>query len=188
LDYGTLKNSLFYGNTNWTTKTYTLGGTVRCRINTGSPKIYNLTVVNNVVKDKNLPAGIYNENGVGYVRNCVSVGNLAYDSGTTQYVDANDIGIAQGVSDTKLSHSLMYPYSGNIDGYTGLVIADPAFKNGLSGDYRLSSASPCVNTGTNLTFSVNDLDLAGKRRVNKKIIDMGCYEDQSRDGMRVIIR
>lgn len=188
LDYGMLKNSLFYGNTNMTANTYTLGGTVRCRKNTGSPKFYNLTVVNNVVKDKNLPAGIYNENGVGYVRNCVSVGNLAYDSGAKQYVDANDIGIAQGVSDTKLSHSLMYPYSGNIDGYTGLVIADPAFKNGLSGDYRLMSASPCVNAGTNLSYTVNDLDLSGKKRINKKIVDMGCYENQSLDGMRVIIR
>ena len=190
LEYGTLKNSLFYGNTNMTTKPYTLGGAVRCRKEIGSPKIYNLTVVNNVnvVKDKILPAGIYNENGVGYVRNCVSVGNLAYDSGTKQYVDANDIGIAQGVSDTKLSHSLMYPYSGNIDGYTGLLIADPAFKNGLSGDYRLMSASPCVNAGTNLSYTVSDLDLSGKKRINKKIVDMGCYENQSLDGMRVIIR
>ncbi len=186
LDYGMLKNSLFYGNTNMTAQPYALGGTVRCR--TGSPKIYNLTVVNNVVKDKNLPAGIYNIEGKGYVRNCVSVGNLAYDSVTEQYVDANDIGIAQGVSDTKLSHSLMYPYSGDIDGYTGLVIADPAFKNGLSGDYRLSSASPCVNAGTNLSYTVNDLDLSGKKRINKKIVDMGCYENQSLDGMRVIIR
>ena len=186
LDYGILKNSLFYGNTNMTAQKYVLGGAVRCR--TGSPKIYNLTVVNNVVKDKNLPAGIYNVEGKGDVRNCISVGNLAYDSGTKQYVDANDIGISQGVSDTKLSHSLMYPYSGNIDGYTGLVIADPAFKNGLSGDYRLSSASPCVNAGTNLSYTVNDLDLSGKKRINKKIVDMGCYENQSLDGMRVIIR
>lgn len=190
LDYGTLKNSLFYGNTNMTADSKTPGGAVRCRSSKGSPKIYNLTVVNNVVKNnvKIFPAGIYNENGVGYVRNCVSVGNLAYDPNTKQYVDANDIGIAQGVSDTKLSHSLMYPYSGDIDGYTGLVIADPAFKNGLSGDYRLMNASPCVNAGTNLSYTVSDLDLSGKKRINKKIVDMGCYENQSLDGMRVIIR
>lgn len=190
LDYGMLKNCLFVGNTNMTADSKTPGGAVRCRTGKGSPKIYNLTVVNNVVKNnvKIFPAGIYNENGVGYVRNCVSVGNLAYDPDTEQYVDANDIGIAQGVSDTKLSHSLMYPYSGDIDGYTGLVIADPAFKNGLSGDYRLMNASPCVNAGTNLSYTVNDLDLSGKKRINKKIVDMGCYENQSLDGMRVIIR
>lgn len=186
LDYGILKNSLFVGNTNMTVQKYVLGGTVRCR--NGSPKIYNLTVVNNVVEKNKLPAGIYNVNGKGYVRNCISVGNLAYDSDTEQYVDANDIGIAQGVSDTKLSHSLMYPYSGDIDGYTGLKNEDPMFRNPFSGDYRLMSASPCVNAGTNLSYTVSDLDLAGKRRVNKKIIDMGCYEDQSLDGMRVIIR
>lgn len=186
LDYGILKNSLFVGNTNMTVQKYVLGGTVRCR--NGSPKIYNLTVVNNVVEKNKLPAGIYNVNGKGYVRNCISVGNLAYDSVTEQYVDANDIGIAQGVSDTKLSHSLMYPYSGDIDGYTGLLIADPAFKNGLSGDYRLMNASPCVNAGTNLSYTVSDLDLSGKKRINKKIVDMGCYENQSLDGMRVIVR
>lgn len=195
LEYGILKNCLFVGNTNMTAQKYALGGTVRCRTGKGKPKIYNLTIVNNVVTNvknnvdkKIFPAGIYNENGVGYVRNCVSVGNLAYDPNTEQYVDANDIGIAQGVSDTKLSHSLMYPYSGDIDGYTGLVIADPAFKNGLSGDYRLMNASPCVNAGTNLSYTVNDLDLSGKKRINKKIVDMGCYENQSLDGMRVIVR
>ena len=188
LEHGMLKNSLFYGNTNMTTQSYTLGGAVRCRKNTGSPKIYNLTVVNNVVKDKNLPAGIYNESGVGDVRNCVSVGNLAYDSDTEQYVDANDIGVNQGADVKNVSHSLMYPFNGDVNGYTGLKNEDPMFRNPFSGDYRLMSASPCVNAGTNLSYTVNDLDLSGKKRINKKIVDMGCYENQSLDGMRVIIR
>ncbi len=51
------------------------------------------------------------------------------------------------------------------------------FKNPAARDYSLASGSPCINAGTNLAWmTANAVDLAGKKRVEMRIVDMGAYE------------
>ena len=56
------------------------------------------------------------------------------------------------------------------------IATDPMFMNAAQDDYRLQSGSPCLNSGTNLTWTVGALDLAGNTRVSGGIVDLGAYE------------
>jgi len=58
------------------------------------------------------------------------------------------------------------------------VASNPKFADHLSGNYRLASGSPCINTGLNAGWGTGALDLDGNRRIDpwSNIIDMGCFE------------
>jgi hypothetical protein len=50
----------------------------------------------------------------------------------------------------------------------------------VTGDYRLSSQSPCIDTGDpNYTADANAVDLAGRPRIDDGRVDIGAYEYQS---------
>ena len=56
---------------------------------------------------------------------------------------------------------------------------NPKFADEAGGDCRLKKGSPCINQGVlNMTLWkwLGTLDLAGKKRIHGKAIDMGCYE------------
>jgi len=56
------------------------------------------------------------------------------------------------------------------------IKADSLFTNYAEGDYTLAATAPMINAG-NMSFSyAYDKDLAGNDRVQKGIVDMGCYE------------
>ncbi|KPM46688.1 hypothetical protein AFM12_18055 [Jiulongibacter sediminis] len=61
------------------------------------------------------------------------------------------------------------------------INADPLFKNGAGGDFRLKFGSPAINSGNNgvVPQEINT-DLAGKARFNADIVDRGAYEFASR--------
>lgn len=63
------------------------------------------------------------------------------------------------------------PNAGNID-------LDPVFVNLTGGDYRLQSDSPCINTGANMLWMADAVDLDGRCRLDRfsRQVDMGCYE------------
>ena len=50
----------------------------------------------------------------------------------------------------------------------------PLFANLAGGDYHLSPASPCINSGTN-TFATNIVDLGGNPRIAVGSVDIGAY-------------
>jgi len=58
---------------------------------------------------------------------------------------------------------------------------EPHFRNSASGDYRLTSQSPCIDAGAN-SFVESLLDLDGHRRIvdgdqdGEKAVDLGAYE------------
>jgi hypothetical protein len=57
---------------------------------------------------------------------------------------------------------------------------NPMFANPLTGDYRLSSLSPCIDAGTNISGIATDLD-GSPRNLDGNLdgvsaADMGCYE------------
>ena len=86
--------------------------------------------------------------------NCISSGNTEEDSNLTE------------------SYSCGAGYTG-----TGSITSDPLFVG--SGDYRLQAGSPCINAGTNSTWTLTtDTDLDGNKRrwpANGQA-DMGAYE------------
>lgn len=59
--------------------------------------------------------------------------------------------------------------AGNID-------SSPAFADTNMGNYRLSSISPCINTGMNQDWMTNAVDLDGRMRIRYGIVDIGAYE------------
>ncbi|MEW6102313.1 MAG: right-handed parallel beta-helix repeat-containing protein [bacterium] len=67
---------------------------------------------------------------------------------------------------------------GNLYGGEGNISKDPLFIGG--GDYHLTSASPCLDKGTNAIpgFILPEIDKDGGTRTINAIIDMGCYEFQ----------
>jgi hypothetical protein len=60
----------------------------------------------------------------------------------------------------------------------GNITNSPLFQDAAQGDFRLMADSPCINTGTNMSWMTGALDLDGNVRLDRKsgIADMGCYE------------
>jgi hypothetical protein len=71
-----------------------------------------------------------------------------------------------------------------IQGWTGggegNLTADPCFVSPSSGNYRLASASPCIDAGEPGGITLPERDLAGNHRVQyggqRFAVDMGVYE------------
>ena len=69
--------------------------------------------------------------------------------------------------------------SGNLYRRTFQHNEDPKFANEKKGNFTLRKGSPCINQGrlnTKLKKLVGTKDLAGKKRILGKAIDMGCHE------------
>ncbi len=49
------------------------------------------------------------------------------------------------------------------------------FMDGAAGDYRLSSISPCIDTGSNQTWMIHAFDVEGAPRIIDRV-DMGAHE------------
>ncbi len=75
-----------------------------------------------------------------------------------------------------------------IGGAQSNITADPLFKNGASGDFRLSASSPCRNTGWLYDGAAADLDLDRGPRVRQGTIEMGAYELLPPAGTLLIVR
>ena len=58
----------------------------------------------------------------------------------------------------------------------GNIGCDPQFVDPGAGDFRLSSASPCINEGANAPWMVTACDLALTQRIMYGVVDMGAYE------------
>ena len=90
-------------------------------------------------------------NSIFYLNNCVI-------DGSNLYVVSADI-------------KYSCPYNG-----TGCLPFDPQ----LNSDYMLSPFSSCVNAGEN-ALAAGNLDLAGNPRIFDNFVDMGAYEDKTKE-------
>ncbi|MDD5704609.1 MAG: choice-of-anchor Q domain-containing protein, partial [Kiritimatiellae bacterium] len=115
--------------------------------------LYNCTIVGNWTGSGS--AGV---SGNCTLNNCISWGNQAADAPKAAYYSCG-LGYDSGL------------YSGNRN-----IVSDPLFVNASARDYRLRAASPCINTGTNGTWTVGTFDLDGRLRARDGAVDMGAYE------------
>ncbi len=125
------------------------------------PRIYNNTVANNGghgIRTKLVPDTPL------YVANCIFSGNGDLDMAGLAYSQYMNCCAGTGIS----------PGYGNLR-------ADPLFVDAGNGDYHLSSASPCIEAGSN-TMVEHATDLDGVPRIldgawnGSMTVDIGCYE------------
>ncbi len=111
------------------------------------------TVVDNSAT--NAGGGVYGST----VRNSIVVSNLALRS--------------PNFTNGLLDHCCTWPAPTNGSNH---ILSDPLFADYSSGDFRLQSASPCIDAGQN-TFATNlATDLVGQFRRAGTAVDLGAYE------------
>ena len=164
-------NSIFSKN-----KTSLRGGAIYSNFNS-SPILLNCTISNN---EAGLDGGgIYNwTESSPIITNCIlwkntasSLGNEIFNDGdlcipTISYSDVLD----SNGSGVNWDNTLGIDGGGNID-------KEPSFIAPNNGNHRLSSDSPCIDTGDpDSEFPPDATDLDGNPRVINGIVDMGAYE------------
>jgi hypothetical protein len=164
----TVTNSVFTGNT----ADFYGGGMYNYLLS--GPTVTNCTFVANTALE--FGGGMHHASTEPLtVTNCVVWGNTPYEigeGGSAPLVTYSDV---QGG----------WPGEGNID-------RDPMFVDPKSGDYRLSSGSPCIDAGDNTAVPegvdtdldgnprfVDDPDTADTGKGAPPIVDMGAYEYQT---------
>ena len=130
-------------------------------VGTGSPIVENCTIVDNGPETELYGSGGIRIDTSGAVTNCIvwgnRQGNFSINAGAS---------VSYSCSDPKMTG---WPGEGNIGDA-------PRFVDAGVGNYRLKGHSPCVNTGTNLTWLMSAKDLDGKLRIRYGTVDMGAYE------------
>jgi hypothetical protein len=143
-------------------------------VDLGAPTLNDCTIADNDALN-GTGGGIYDQAAAGVVRNSIIWGNAASFGG--DQIDS---------SATSVSYS---DVEGGWTG-TGNISSDPLFVSAGTGDYQLSTSSPCKNTGSNtlVPLDVGDLDwdlnttetlpkdLTPRGRIIQTTVDMGAYE------------
>jgi hypothetical protein len=163
-------------------------GGVHCN---GNTVIRNCLIVGNGRGRVNASAGV----GIGSVaaiasiQNCTIVRNFGsavgtYYSGGSFYMTNticylnSDGTLATAAGAMVMVNCCVSSTNGMTSGSFGTITNDPRFLNAAAGNYRLSSRSPCLNSGTNQPWMATAVDLDGVRRINRGsgLVDRGCYE------------
>ena len=127
--------------------------------------------------------GIYSSTGI--VENCTIVGNSGTSNGEGLYCDNGSNINCIIYFNTELAGenihnagavSYSYCCSLPIMAGEGNTDVDPDFAGYTAGDFRLSIGSPCIETGTLLTWMPGSKDIAGNDRIMGEFVDMGAYE------------
>ena len=155
-----------------------------------SASMLNCTVVSNRLSSGSGGAGVYLSAGVAgmtgaqtqHLENVICYFNVSATGAAANYTfvapSAGYTGIYHIVNSCLYPTNFSQTYSALNVISAGNTEADPKFADLAGKNYRLSSGSPSINTGTNAGWGVRDLDLAGNRRIDpwSGIIDMGCFE------------
>ena len=149
------------------------GGGVCIASSVDIPMMMNCTIVSNYAKLHG--GGTDNSIGGTYtarMENCIIYYNACDTAGQSNYY----LGTAS--SNISYSNCCFAPTMGAA--YTNYsannIIADPLFVDRVSGNYRLSANSPCMNMGINQSWMTNAVDLDGRTRIRYGTVDMGAYE------------
>ncbi len=132
-----------------------------------------LTVENSTLT-KNVAVGSTTTLGGGGIRqgsgNVASVNTIVFFNETYNSVNSNRAGTITWL------HSCVAPA---LSGWhASNTAADPQFVDRVGNDFHVLRTSPCLNSGTNLTWMATAFDLDGHPRLDflTQIPDRGCYE------------
>jgi len=131
--------------------------------------------------------------GTSQMRNCTVVGHtyglIESSINSTNgrvintiiaYNTAADLGSAFGSGIPSLTNIMYYTCSTQlIAGVNSNLSALPMLSNIATSNFNLAPISPCINAGTNGSWTIGATDLAGTRRIDvflQPIADMGAYE------------
>jgi len=185
LGVATYVNCVFGGNSATGTASNTGGGGVY----NGYATFTNCLMYNNTAGHSGGFAFSWDNKGPFYFYNCTVVSNSAPYGGAIK-LDGPDtkITLVNSIvySNSATEFSVLTAYATNSCFRTngivnpivvaGNITNPPAFVDFAGQNFRLSRASPCVNTGTNQDWMTNSVDLDGKMRVRYGRVDMGAYE------------
>jgi len=107
--------------------------------------------------------GVYCENSAGF-RNAIIYFNTAGNAGSNVY----DHGAASVFTNCCTAP---LPSAGSNN-----TADDPLFGDAPDGDFLILQESPCVDAGTNESWMVAAVDIAGRGRLGGDHVDMGAYE------------
>jgi len=155
---GKLINCLVYGNTN---ASYG-GGGVYIK---GTGVVVNCTIANN--QAEKLGGGLFTTNAGAYITNCIIYGNVTTNDNCDEVYNSTE-------GETNNFWYNCTPT--NLVAGQGNITNNPLFIDAVNRNYRLSSGSPCINTGKNLDWMTNSIDLEGRVRIRYGRVDMGAYE------------
>jgi hypothetical protein len=159
------------------------------------------TLRNNLIVSNRATRAVLGTEGVGggvrmaggYLENCTVTRNFSVASGGGVYLSAvapaygyvtNSIVQANTVSIAPAGERNFYS-SGGVVGYSCIDPApvgvnntaeDPQFVDAAALNFRLKTASPCVDKGRNATWMTGAVDLNRAVRRQNGTVDMGCYE------------
>jgi parallel beta-helix repeat protein len=169
------------------------GGGIYCDYTYASPTFTNNTIVNNsAAKGGALSCFLYSNVSL---YNTILWGNNASTSGAQVYLDDENsdpafyyCDVQGGIGEIGLNNGIFYTgvFQNNLNTIP-LFVSPSAGSgtefNGVTSDWSLQEASPCINTGTPDTtgLGLTAFDLAGNPRIKGGCIDMGAYEFQSPD-------
>jgi len=166
---GTANNCLIGGNS------AVLGGGT----SGGRTRLYATGIVNNCTIIGNTATSLGGGALRGTLNNCTVAANSTTNCGGGTYESTvrntivwdNQAAISDNYCSGILEFSCTIPPADGL----GNITNDPSFANAVSGDYRLSSGSYCVNAGSN-NYAPMPLDLDGNPRILYGCVDMGAYE------------
>ncbi len=169
-NYGTnvLVNCLVYGNTQTLPQSGNVGIIQNFALAGGRLTIENCTVVSN-------SASV----GVGTGSPSVTTAtNSIFWSNTDDLNGAASLGFcAIQTTDTFWTNNV-----------NGCFTNNPLFAGAATNNFRLTSSSPCKDTGTNLAWVTTSVDLEGKKRKSGLNVDIGAYELQGPQGTMVTFK
>ena len=160
-----VRNCLIYGNTN----SGSVGGAYISYTGPYPYGLINCTIANN--QANTLGGGIYATTTNNYIANCIIYGNVTTNAGDN--TDEVYVNTAAGTNNFWYNCAPTNLVAGQ-----GNTTNNPLFINAGNRNYRLGSGSPCINTGTNMSWmaNTNAFDLDGILRIRYGRVDMGAYE------------
>lgn len=175
---GDIQNCLIANNT------ALIGGGFHFRNASGTSLVSSCTIASNSasnagggISDSSASTVLFVENSIIYLNTAATVGASSNYYITTVHTTAyTNCCLAPALTDFAATYS------------TNNLTADPGMAAPASGNYRLSSGSPCINAGVNRAWMAGAVDLDGRPRLDKfnRLADMGCYESVAVGSMYTI--
>lgn len=156
----------------------------------------NNTIVNNQAGSHGggLELVLYDDTTIANLHNNIVWNNDSLHPGRDLYLendqDDNYLGSICNLHNNDFNQSgwgtfMKIPFAVPSSNLNGL---DPLFVHPATGNYRLGTESPCLNSGSNTAPDLPAADIDGNVRIQDRVVDIGAYEGAfARNGSTVLI-